>query len=147
MVERSIFTHREAEFLQALVDHQVEFMVVGLSAALLQGAPAITQDIDLWIKDLEDPGFRRALKKVGAAYVPQIGLNPPRLAGESVNLFDLVVFDRIIWQTSAKSRNEGLFLHLFIHRVVDSRTREFIQARPPTILDADQGHSPVGAAN
>jgi len=87
----SIFTGREEAFLKALIDHEVEFLIVGLSAAILQGAPAVTQDIDLWVRDIEDSGFRRALEQVGAAYVPQIGLNPPMLAGDSVRLFDLVL--------------------------------------------------------
>jgi hypothetical protein len=65
-------------------------MIVGLSAALLQGAPAVTQDIGLWVRDTADARFRRALKQVGAAYVPQVGLNPPMLAGDAVRLFDLV---------------------------------------------------------
>ena len=38
MAEHSIFTSKEAAFLKALVDAEVEFMIVGLSAALLQGA-------------------------------------------------------------------------------------------------------------
>jgi len=87
---RSIFTDREESFLRALVDNEVDFMIVGLSAALLQGAPAVTQDIDLWVRDLRHRGFRRALKQVGAAYVPQVGLNPPMIAGDGVRLFDLV---------------------------------------------------------
>lgn len=91
MAERSIFTDREAGFLRALVDNDVDFMIVGLSAATLQGAPAVTQDIDLWIRSLDDAGFRRAVKQVGAAYVPQTGLNPPILAGSNVGLFDLVL--------------------------------------------------------
>jgi len=91
VVERSIFTGKEAAFLKALVDNEVDFIIVGLSAALLQGAPAVTQDIDLWVRDTHASGFRRALKEVGAAYVPQIGLNPPMLAGDSVKLFDLVL--------------------------------------------------------
>lgn len=90
MAERLIFTDKEESFLRALIDNEVDFMIVGLSAALLQGAPAVTQDIDLWVRDVRDAGFHRALKQVGAAYVPQVGLNPPMLAGESVRLFDLV---------------------------------------------------------
>lgn len=66
-------------------------MIVGLSAATLQGAPAVTQDIDLWFKDLSDRGIAKALNKVGGAYVPPIGLNPPMFAGENVNLFDIVL--------------------------------------------------------
>lgn len=90
MAGRSIFTAREEGFLRALVDNEVDFLIVGLSAALLQGAPAVTQDIDLWVRDVRDSGFRRALKQVGAAYVPQVGLNPPMIAGENVRMFDLV---------------------------------------------------------
>jgi predicted nucleotidyltransferase len=90
VAERTIFTDREAGFLRSLVENEVDFMIVGLSAAILQGAPAVTQDIELWVRDVQDAGFLRALKEAGAAYVPQIGLNPPMLAGESVRLFDLV---------------------------------------------------------
>lgn len=66
-------------------------MIVGLSAAALQGAPVVTQDVDLWFRDIEDPNIRKALAKVGGIFVPSIGLNPPMLAGESVKLFDIVV--------------------------------------------------------
>lgn len=90
MVENSIFSDREAEFLRELVKQGVLFMIVGLSAATLQGAPVVTQDIDLWFKDLSDPGIKKALKKVGGAFVPSIGLNPPMFAGKNVQLFDIV---------------------------------------------------------
>ena len=30
----------------------------------------MTQDVDLWFRDLEDPGVARALKKVKGSYVP-----------------------------------------------------------------------------
>ena len=60
----------ELRFLRALLRRKVRFMVVGLSAAALQGAPVVTQDVDLWFEDLSDPRIRDALKEVGAAYVP-----------------------------------------------------------------------------
>lgn len=90
MAENLIFSDREAEFLRELVKQGVLFMIVGLSAATLQGAPVVTQDIDLWFKDLSDPGIKKALKKVGGAFVPSIGLNPPMFAGKNVQLFDIV---------------------------------------------------------
>lgn len=90
MAERSIFGNEEAEFLRELIRQKVDFMIVGLSAAALQGAPVVTQDVDLWFRDLEDPGIRRALKRVNAAYVPPIAMNPPAFAGKGVNLFDIV---------------------------------------------------------
>lgn len=66
-------------------------MIVGLSAATLQGAPVVTQDIDLWFKDLKDPNFQKALKKVGGIYVPPMKLHPPTIAGDDLELFDIVI--------------------------------------------------------
>jgi hypothetical protein len=85
------FTDREAALLRALVEEEVDFLIVGLSAAALQGAPAVTQDIDLWVADLSDPRFRRALRKAGVAYVAPTASTPPLLAGGGAELFDLVV--------------------------------------------------------
>ena len=86
----SRFAEEELRFLRELTRNKVPFMVVGLSAAALQGAPVVTQDVDLWFKNLKHPGLKRALRKVGGAYVPPVELNPPMLAGDAVNLFDIV---------------------------------------------------------
>jgi len=86
-----IFGDKEAKFLRELIRQKVDFMIVGLSAAALQGAPVVTQDIDLWFRNLGDPRIRKALEKMDAIYVPPIGLNPPMFAGDAVNLFDIVV--------------------------------------------------------
>src|SRR5438552_2251229 len=66
-------------------------MVVGLSAAALQGAPVVTEDVDLWFEDLNDPKLSRALREVGAGYVPPFGHNPPMLAGSHSEPFDIVI--------------------------------------------------------
>ena len=66
-------------------------MVVGLSAAALQGAPVVTQDVDLWFEDLHDAKMHKALREIGAAYVPPFDLNPPMLAGPGADLFDIVL--------------------------------------------------------
>ena len=44
---------------------------IGLSAAALQGAPVLTQDVGLWFEDLTDPNIREAVREIGAAYAPQ----------------------------------------------------------------------------
>jgi hypothetical protein len=87
-----IFTEKEAEFLKELVRHQVDFMIVGLSAAALQGAPVVTQDVDLWFRDLGHPGIEKALKKVQGSYVAPVGTNPPMFVGAAVKLFDIVLY-------------------------------------------------------
>jgi hypothetical protein len=91
VVAPPLLTDKEARFLQALVEEGVEFLVVGLAAAALQGAPTVTQDIDLWFRDLSDPALQRALRRVGATYIPPSLHNPPLLAGGDAGLFDVVV--------------------------------------------------------
>lgn len=81
----------EVLFLQELTERKVRFLVVGLFAAALQGAPVVTQDVDLWFEDLHDPNLRHALQKVGGSYVPPIEMNPPMFAGGGLNLFDIVL--------------------------------------------------------
>jgi hypothetical protein len=79
------------EFLKELVRQKVEFMIVGLSAAALQGAPVVTQDIDLWFRKLPDPGLEKALWKFHGAYVPPTARSAPMLAGKGIELFDIVL--------------------------------------------------------
>lgn len=60
------FAESEIRLLTALLQARVRFMVVGLSAATLQGAPVVTQDVDLWFEKLGDPKISQALQTVGA---------------------------------------------------------------------------------
>ena len=85
------FTGNELRLLRTLLKHKVRFMVVGLSAATLQGAPVVTVDVDLWFENLADLKLSRALQEVGAAYVPPSNFNPPMFAGAGTELFDLVL--------------------------------------------------------
>jgi predicted nucleotidyltransferase len=86
-----ILSAEEIGFLRELETRRVEFLVVGLAAAALQGAPLVTQDVDLWFRDLSDPRLQAAVHAVGAAYVPPVASRPPTLAGAAVRLFDVVV--------------------------------------------------------
>lgn len=90
MVDPWIFGKGELKFLEELVRQNVPFLIVGLAAAALQGAPVVTQDVDLWFKDLAHPGIAKALRKVGGVYVAPLGSHPPVFAGENVKLFDIV---------------------------------------------------------
>jgi hypothetical protein len=85
------FSENEIRLLGSLLKHQVRFMIVGLSAATLQGAPVVTQDVDLWFQHLGEQKISDALRKVGAAYVPPSINNPPMLAGAGAELFDIVI--------------------------------------------------------
>jgi hypothetical protein len=85
------FSESELGLLRVLLKRKVRFMVVGLSAATLQGAPVVTQDIDLWFERLGEQKMSRALQEVGAAYVAPSPINPPMLAGAGTELFDIVL--------------------------------------------------------
>ena len=85
------FSESELRLLSVLLKRKVRFMVVGLSAATLQGAPVVTQDVDLWFENLGGPEMSQALQEVGAAYVPPSNFNPPMLAGAGAELFDIVI--------------------------------------------------------
>ncbi len=85
------FSESELRLLQVLLKRKLRFMIVGLSAATLQGAPVVTQDVDLWFENLGELKISRALQEVGAAYVPPSNFNPPMLAGAGAELFDIVL--------------------------------------------------------
>lgn len=91
MAELPPLTERELRFVRELVNQQVRFLIVGLSAAALQGAPVVTQDVDLWFGSLDDPKLAAVLRKVGGAYVAPTLHTPPMLAGEGLELFDVVL--------------------------------------------------------
>jgi hypothetical protein len=57
----------------------------------LQGAPVVTEDVDLWFDNLSDPKLMQALVKIGAAYIPPFGYNPPMLGGPGSEPFDVVI--------------------------------------------------------
>jgi hypothetical protein len=84
-------TKEERRFFSVLLRRKVPFMIVGLSAAAMQGAPVVTQDIELWFQDLNNPSLAQALRDVGAAYVPPSILNPPMFALAGTDLFDIVL--------------------------------------------------------
>lgn len=90
MADTTLLSDEELEFLRQLRRNDVQFMIVGSAAAALQGVPVVTQDIDLWFEDLDDPGILAALKAVGATLVRPTGENPPFFAGPAVGLFDIV---------------------------------------------------------
>lgn len=91
MAEVLPLSESELRLLESLLRHKIRFMVVGLSAAALQGAPVVTEDVDLWFDDLSDPKLMQALMKVGAAYIPPFGHNPPMLGGSGSEPFDIAI--------------------------------------------------------
>lgn len=62
-------------------------MVVGLSAARLQGATVVTEDIDLWFEPGSETAIAAAARDTGVVYVPSgVAMNPPQFGGRYVRL-------------------------------------------------------------
>ena len=146
MAEKSIFTAKEIAFLRALQSEGVGFMIVGAAAAALQGAPVVTQDVDLWFKDLNDQGIKKALDKVGGAFIPSIGFHPPSFAGPAVELFDVVLtmhglgaFDEEIKNTTPIRLGRLAVRILNLERIIKSKEtirRPKDQLMVPVLKDA-----------
>lgn len=146
MAEESIFSDKEIAFLRELNREKVDYMIVGLSAAALQGAPVVTQDVDLWFSDLADQGIRNALQRVGGTYIPPIGQNPPMFTGEAVKLFDVVthmhglgVFEEEIQNTIKIPLGRIKVRVLKIERIIASKEatgREKDRLAIPVLKDA-----------
>jgi hypothetical protein len=66
--DESPLGEQELELLRELIKAQVPFMLVGLGAAVLQGADAVTKDIDLWFRSIAHPGLAEAAARVGGAF-------------------------------------------------------------------------------
>ncbi len=121
------FSTDERKFLESLLKNQVRFILVGLSAAALQGAPVVTQDIDLWFENFGE-NFRTALKEAGVTYIPPDGTHPPLLAGDGTQLFDIVVYMHGLGTFAEEMRNtirlpfgDGFLQVLKLERIIESK--------------------------
>jgi hypothetical protein len=79
----------EVTFLRELTRRGCRFLVVGVGAAVLQGADAVTQDLDLWFHSLADPAIAHAARAAGGVFATRA--NPPILAGEGLDRLDIVI--------------------------------------------------------
>lgn len=82
-------SEREIELLRELVKADVPFVLVGLGAAVIQGADTVTKDLDLWFSSIAHPGLDEAARKVGGVFVWRS--NPPLFSGPGLDDIDVVV--------------------------------------------------------
>jgi len=81
-------TEAEGRFLAALNASGVRYLLVGMSAALLQGARGATEDVDLWFESIADERIGDAARAAGGFWVTRA--QPPRLGGALGDRFDVV---------------------------------------------------------
>ncbi|GMV14570.1 MAG: hypothetical protein HS104_42255 [Polyangiaceae bacterium] len=82
----------ERKLLEELNRLGVRYLVVGMSAALLQGARGMTEDIDLWFERTDDPRIGEAVRTAGGVWISgNFGMMPPTIGGgELEDRFDVV---------------------------------------------------------
>jgi predicted nucleotidyltransferase len=85
----SALTDAERRFLVELEARGVAYMIVGLSAASLQGANTTTVDVDLWFGATSDPRIAEAARAAGGDWISGFGMMPPQLYG-ALERFDVV---------------------------------------------------------
>src|SRR5579871_5356043 len=82
----------ERALLAALTELGVPFMIVGVTAASMQGARVATEDIDLWFGKLDDPRLAEAARRAGGLWISgHFGTQPPAFGGAIGDLFDVVL--------------------------------------------------------
>jgi hypothetical protein len=82
-------SEQEIALLAELAKAGVPFMLVGLGAAVVQGADAVTKDLDLWFRSISNPGLDEAARKVGGAFVWRN--NAPLFSGPGLDDIDVVI--------------------------------------------------------
>jgi hypothetical protein len=89
-VDSWALTDAERALLTALEQRGVRYMVVGLSAALLEGATVATQDIDLWFHQADPEVLRVAAGEAGGFFTSGFGMQPPGFGGVGLERVDYV---------------------------------------------------------
>lgn len=84
-------TPAERALLAALRARGVRFLVVGLGAAVLQGAPVATQDLNLWFERIDAEGLRLVAADAGMFWLPGFGMQPPGFGGAGLERIDVVL--------------------------------------------------------
>ena len=86
-----VLTRAERELLRALDTLGVRFLIVGMAAALLEGAPGTTQVLDLWFGDIDEARLKEAARRAGGFYTSGLGMRAPAVGGEGLDRLDLVL--------------------------------------------------------
>jgi hypothetical protein len=86
-----VLTPAERALLEALNALGGRYLIVGMGAALIEGAHGTTQDLDLWFGTIDEPRLREAARRAGGLYTSGFGMQPPALGGEGLDRVDLVL--------------------------------------------------------
>lgn len=74
-------TSAERALFDAFTRRGIPFLIVGMAAAVLEGAPLATQDLDVWFERVEDERIREAAVDAGGFWISGFGMQPPAFGG------------------------------------------------------------------
>lgn len=84
-------TDAERQLFASLNARSVRFLLIGLGAALLEGAPVATQDLDLWFENPGDDRIAAAARDTGGFWISGFGAQPPAFGGAGLDRVDVVL--------------------------------------------------------
>jgi hypothetical protein len=127
-VDDFVLTPAERALFAALQRRGVPFLVIGMGAAVLEGAPVATQDLDIWFANIDDERIRLAASDAGGFWISGFGLQPPAFGGEGLDRLDVVLtahglesFDAE-YQHSIERTIDGVELRILsLERVITSK--------------------------
>jgi len=127
-VDDFALTPAERDLFRALNGRGVRFIVVGLGAAVLEGAPLATQDLDIWLEQLDEPRLALAATDAGGFWVSGFGVQPPTFGGPGLERLDVVLTAHGLDAFEAEYAGaipreiEGVSLHILpLTRVIASK--------------------------
>lgn len=86
-----VLTPAERVLLEELDALGVSYLLVGMGAALVEGAHGTTQDLDLWLGRIDATKVGEAARRAGGFYTPGFGMQPPAIGGDGLDRIDLVL--------------------------------------------------------
>jgi len=87
--DQDFLSEGERAFLLALNRLGVRYLLVGMSAALLQGARGATEVVDIWFESTDDPRIGEAARQAGGFWITRT--QPSMLGGAVGERFDVVI--------------------------------------------------------
>jgi hypothetical protein len=91
-VDDFALTPAERALFEALDRRGVPFLIVGIGAAALEGAPLATQDLDVWFERVhDDERIRLAAADAGGFWISGFGHQPPAFGGTGLERVDVVL--------------------------------------------------------
>lgn len=123
-----VLTPAERALLAAFDATGVRYLIVGMGAALLEGATGTTQDLDLWFGSIDPERVGAAAREAGGFYTSGFGMQPPAIGGEGFDRIDIVMtaeglaaFD-VEYAAARQYDLEGIRVHVLpLGRVIASK--------------------------